>query len=74
MRKVLKVKVIQPWIPVTERLPEPLVNVLVYYPDCKGEQMKIDFLDHDGFFLYSDNGRYFGQPTHWMPLPEVPHE
>lgn len=74
MRKVLKVKVIQPWIPVTERLPNPHTDVLVYFP--KNNLFYVDYI-RDGRFtmdLTDEKDSYYGAPSHWMPLPEVPHE
>jgi hypothetical protein len=63
------------WIPVTERLPEDLQNVLVlddgrvtighcehYYGD---EQIYVEW--HDTLYYPID-------PPCWMPLPELPKE
>lgn len=69
------------WIPVTERLPNPFVNVLVCF-DFKGRK-SIDVAElwsDDGVFHnYSDeyltpDGRKYRRGTHWMPLPEPPKE
>lgn len=59
---------IRRWIPVTERLPEPLVNVLALYGDGR---MDIDWVDHEGCFLCEN---LYDGVTHWMPLPEPPEE
>lgn len=56
------------WIPVTERLPEPLVNVLALYGDGR---MDIDWVDHEGCFVCEN---LYDGVTHWMPLPEPPEE
>lgn len=56
------------WVPVTERLPEPLVEVLALYGDGS---IDIDWLDNDGDFFYSD---LYDGVTHWMPLPQPPKE
>lgn len=62
------------WIPVTERLPESGVRVLV---------MRFDYVTNTPFcdLLWFDKGewwnRYFRGDyavTHWMPIPEPPKE
>ena len=59
------------WIPVTERLPESDVVVLVCgsrggvytaYMHCPGYWHKLNSKSH------------YCNPTHWMPLPEPPKE
>ena len=67
------------WIPVTERLPDEDVSVLVL---CKNHAMFVGF-----YRVYSQEGRWHtktalnsskllnkGRVTHWMPLPEPPQE
>lgn len=54
------------WIPVSERLPEPCVDVLALYD---GGRMDIDWVDHEGRFGYES---ICGKVTHWMPLPDPP--
>lgn len=54
------------WIPVTERLPDQCMDILVCYRDghiFMGTAMCDDWIEED----LED-----GQITHWMPLPEGP--
>lgn len=54
------------WIPVTERLPEYTVCVLVFYSNGAVE---VDAWGHDGWM---DEDLSNGAITHWMPLPDGP--
>lgn len=67
------------WIPVTERLPEYMENVLVTdgvfsgmgwrdYYDCHGTKPREDY-----WIAPSTNVNELGI-THWMPLPQPPME
>ena len=49
------------WIPVTERLPDIGIEVLVYSED---DGICVDCCDGDSFVCY--------YVTHWMPLPKPP--
>lgn len=51
------------WIPVTERLPEVGMVVLVYSED---DGVSVDYHGGDSFG--------YALVTHWMPLPEPPKE
>lgn len=56
----------QRWIPVTERLPDQCVDILVCYRDkhiLMGTARCDDWIEED----FED-----GEITHWMPLPEPP--
>lgn len=55
------------WIPVTERLPEAVVDVLVIR---MGETPDIEFMLYDGTWV--GDTPHSHQVTHWMPLPEPP--
>ena len=66
---------IQRWIPVTERLPEPFVSVVVHMP--LEEPMPTV---HEGFLVDEEKwyaahfDREKDEISHWMPLPEPPKE
>ena len=49
------------WIPVTERLPDIGIEVLVYSED---DGVCVDYYGGDSFGYYD--------VTHWMPLPKPP--
>ena len=55
------------WIPVTERLPEKMKDVLVIR--MHGEP-DIEFLFYDGTWVGDTEGKQ--DVTHWMPLPKPP--
>lgn len=62
------------WIPVTERLPEVDVPVLVIGENCYNQ--KVVVVRHlTDFGWYDENDDYLmAFVTHWMPLPEPPKE
>jgi hypothetical protein len=68
-----------PWIPVSERLPDRNVNVLVCIP-AADEKIYIASLDEGGMWFSSDPAAdayslgEHGAPSHWMPLPAPPRE
>lgn len=61
------------WIPVTERLPEPFVSVLVQMP---GERpfptVREGFITKDGIWHSALYNREPDEVTHWMPMPQPP--
>jgi hypothetical protein len=63
------------WIPVSERLPEELEQVIVWMPDCPhhpcGMDMGSCMTDSWGVSWMVSGGRS-AFPTHWMPLPAPP--
>lgn len=66
------------WIPVSERLPEEQVFVLILQDD--GRMMVAEKVDGDWWYRYFayDVDRWDeneqGKITHWMPLPKGPEE
>lgn len=59
------------WIPVSERLPDADVDVLVYVPGVDSSYVWLGFIENDVW--YWDTGSTMDFPvTHWMPLPEPP--
>jgi hypothetical protein len=63
------------WIPVTERLPEKDVRVLVWMKDNEEGYTQ---MDTDRWSCTMEQGyhwvRWGKNVTHWMPLPEPPKE
>lgn len=57
------------WIPVSERLPEELVDVLAY----DGVDMFVTFLRKGRWASYNSNFDIYTNILAWMPLPE-PYE
>lgn len=55
------------WVPVTERLPEPGVHVLI---DLDGDMLIARFFESDWWL--DPGGELIGDITHWMPLPGAP--
>ena len=65
----------QRWIPVSERMPEDGEHVLAAYVDT---MLTAAYYRHHIAFGGVDNwwdvgeGWHTGNPTHWMPLPQLP--
>lgn len=55
------------WIPVTDKLPEPLVDVLVY--DSTGGRVELAFITRHFEWVGVCMNH---EVTHWMPVPEGP--
>ena len=67
------------WIPVTERLPDESGNYLTAFGD--GRYMAVNEFMHprgwsteEGRKAHPNGKWYWGDVTHWMPLPEPPKE
>lgn len=56
------------WISVKERLPEPVVWVLVFTKTLK--RPAVDFIKKDGKWQYQSD---YDPISHWMELPEEPN-
>ena len=75
--EIAKIIATQEWIPVSDRLPDREVSVLVWIP-TSSEKTFIASLDEGGMWFSSDPtaDAYSlgedGAPTHWMPLPAPP--
>ena len=67
------------WIPVTENLPQPYVDVLTLRKALDGKRYS-HFIDHiyidnmEKFAWFTDVLSWKSMVTHWMPLPEPPKE
>ncbi len=59
-----------PWVPVTERLPPPGVDVLVL--DKHRRTCSVLHLLEDTTRGWYPGGWGIGFTSHWMPLPELP--
>ena len=70
---------VQKWIPVTERLPEPMVDVLCWYEHFRYGSYNRIYQTY-GFGHYFGDGFWGGEVSNvhkskvlaWMPLPEPP--
>ena len=58
------------WIPVTERLPDDELTVLVALADSD-EPVWLGYHDADGWY-YIDGAPADENVTHWQPMPEGP--
>lgn len=61
------------WIPVSERLPQDGVEVLVSVDENSDDCGYHVCLYRGGEYVRSESGYIFGV-THWMPLPPPPTE
>lgn len=67
----------QRWIPVSERLPENGVTVLVCYLgyyDGKPNSDNVAYMKRGVWLWYADDEEMCVQVTHWRPLPELPQK
>ena len=65
-QEIIDGKMLTGWIPVTERLPESEVDVLVTYENGK---VSYDFIGTDGDWFWEDREED-SVVLAWMPLPE----
>jgi hypothetical protein len=62
-----------PYIPVHERLPAPLEDVIGLAVDDAGPYRALAFLDQSGRWLYSQCETHLEiDVIAWAPLPEIP--
>lgn len=70
------------WIPVTEQLPPNGQEVLTYSPSTpwwfsyeREHCVRVGFYSvaHVDWLFPTSNGNAKIEPTHWMPLPDVPN-
>lgn len=60
------------WIPVSERMPETYVNVLL---TDEHDDVCIGQLEFEGdIYFYVVGSTHRHKATHWMPLPAAPQE
>lgn len=69
------------WISVKDRLPESDNDTLLLLVKCSAEEKPNGalFIDTDSFYVDDGYFRFWGVQknhtvTHWMPLPEPPHD
>lgn len=75
LARVENIEPAQQWVPVTEKLPDDAGTYIIC--DCYGNVMSRHFCKKaDGFagYWHANGSKYYGNPTHWMPLPEPPKE
>ena len=65
---------IQKWIPVSEKLPEPMEWVLCACRANIIEVLRYDHIMNDWDTTMPNRCYMKGFVTHWMPLPEPPKE
>lgn len=64
------------WISVKDRLPEIGIKVLVFITYTSvNDEIDVDMIDPSISHTSEPWGTYLSKHiTHWMPLPEAPHE
>lgn len=72
---------VQQWIPVTERLPKPFVDVITLRRDLLSEKyhaVGVEYIAPHGVeeipTWSKDHMTWKNKVTHWMPMPEPPKE
>lgn len=60
------------WIPVTERLPENFISVLVHIPEMNPCPAVMEAYRFDDGWVTKMAAFDINCATHWMPLPEAP--
>ena len=65
---------VQKWIPVSERLPQEFVSVLVFVPSESPLPMVKEAYLANGAWATKMAIFFKEEVTHWMPMPEPPKE
>jgi hypothetical protein len=65
--RIAKLEAAQRWIPVSERLPEDMRNVLGL---SRNAQLVVSYIDE--YKMWYAPGADMLRVTHWMPLPQPP--
>ena len=68
------------WISINKMMPEPFLDVLVYAINTHGDTYDKGekYLAIDRIVQWNDmplsfrTDRFYGEVTHWMPLPKLP--
>lgn len=62
------------WIAVSDRLPEPLEDVLIVYAGDEGPERDLGYLTRLGKWQLVGLDDYQPAVSHWQPLPALPAE
>ena len=66
------------WISVADRIPDRVVEVLCFWDDQEPDEdgdygfIGVGYLNPQGIWLNETGETEYGNPTHWMPLPDKP--
>lgn len=69
-RDAAEAQVLEGWVPVSERLPECPMDVLVLFDGCY--RPGVEVIDYAGDEIWVGTDGPDDYPSHWMPLPQPP--